>query len=165
MTLLSMSNTPNKITKKFQDQVNNLISEGIVANQQAIVDALGWNKSQMSQAMNGAKNIPLVVYQKFTDKYGLADPVGDIEYKEKYLSSLEDRVESQKRQLNLVTKELGRVAIQNQALLHTVLAAVTELLERGSKEKIESIENRLNKATTSFLKEYQKKGSLIDLDI
>lgn len=71
---LSLPTIPNTVTKAFKEQVETLVGKGVVANQQEIVDALGWNKSSMSQAMGGSKNVPVAVYRKFTNLYGLQTP-------------------------------------------------------------------------------------------
>jgi hypothetical protein len=95
----------NDKTKLFIDAVKKLIDSGEVKNQAAIVDALEWDKTLMSNVMNGRKNVPNEVYRKFTEVFQVAAPPTDADYRDKYIALLEQRakeLEEQKIQaLNL----------------------------------------------------------------
>lgn len=49
-----MSKETKDVTKKFIEQVETLISKGVVRNRQQIVNDLGWDKSMMSQVCEGS---------------------------------------------------------------------------------------------------------------
>lgn len=79
-------------TRNFIESVKRLIDTGEVKNQAAIVDALEWDKTLMSNVMNGRKNVPNDVYRKFTEIYPVAPPQTDADYRDKYIALLEARV-------------------------------------------------------------------------
>jgi hypothetical protein len=163
-----MSNTPNKVTKKFQEQVNNLILEGVVANQQEIVDTLNWNKSQMSQAMKGAKNIPLAVYRKFTDKYRLESEVRepDVPYgSHEVLTLLREQNALLKDQLNLAQGEARHIAVMNFAMLKVMRKTMAQVLAKVEKREILEVSGKIDKETSAYYRSVRQRGSLIDLDI
>lgn len=66
-----MPTTPNDLTKRFISQVESLIKEGIAANYAEIVRELNWNKSMMSEVIKSRKNVPVAVYRKFAERYGI----------------------------------------------------------------------------------------------
>jgi hypothetical protein len=164
-----MSNTPNKITKKFQDQVNSLISEGIVANQQEIVDTLNWNKSQMSQAMKGAKNIPLAVYRKFTDRYKLdnelKEPEAGYNTSQEVLTLLREQNALLKDQLSLAQGEARHIAVMNFAMLKVMRKTMAQVLAKVEKREILEVAGKIDKETAAYYRSVRERGSLIDLDI
>jgi hypothetical protein len=79
-------------TKDFIESVKRLIDSGEVKNQAAIVETLSWDKTLMSNVMNGRKNVPNDVYRKFAEVYPVAAPQTDADYRDKYIALLEARV-------------------------------------------------------------------------
>lgn len=165
-----MTDTPNSITRKFKEQVDYLISQGVVANKQEIVDALGWNKSQMSVVIKGTKNIPLAVYRKFTSKYKLIEePLEAIsdtgDFRDKYIKSLEDQLAMAREQLNLATGELRHIAVMNFAMLKGLRGPIAKLLAKAEREDLLVIAGKLDKETASLYRSVRERGSLVDLGI
>lgn len=64
-----MSFEQNDKTKSFIREVKNLIDQGIVKNYSEIVNELDWDKTLMSNIMNGRKNVPNDIYRKFKEVY------------------------------------------------------------------------------------------------
>lgn len=170
-----MSNTPNQVTKKFKEQVETLISEGVVANQQEIVNVLNWNKSQMSQAMRGAKNIPLAVYRKFTSHYRLTPSTESLvneqetsygsDFKDRYIASLEKQNKLLEEQVNSATGELRHIAVMNFAMLKVMRKTVAQILAKVEKGDLLEIAGKIDKETATFYRSVRERGSLIDLGI
>lgn len=164
-----MSNTPNKITQRFQEQVNSLISEGVVANQQEIVDHLNWNKSQMSQAMRGTKNIPLAVYRKFTDRYKLEsearEPDPSYGSTQEVLTLLREQNALLKDQLSLAQGEVRHIAVMNFAMLKVMRKTMAQVLAKVEKRELLEVAGKIDKETSAYYRSVRERGSLIDLDI
>ena len=172
-----MSPTPSQITKTFKEQVEDLIHRGIAANQQEIVNELGWHKAGMSQAMNLSKNVPVAVYRKFTERYKLAAPGivnepeapygaanGSQDYREEVVALLRDKVKNLEAQLNSANGELRHIAVMNHALLKALRGAVAEMLAKQGKNDLPSVVRKLNTMTASYYSKIREKGSLVDLD-
>lgn len=64
-----MALTPKEKTKKFIEQVESLIDSGVVPSYVEIVDSIEWNRSALSNVINGRRNVPNDVYKRFTDVY------------------------------------------------------------------------------------------------
>lgn len=64
-----MAFIPKEKTKKFIDQVNSLVDSGIVPSYLELADNIDWNRSAMSNVINGRRNVPNDVYKRFTDVY------------------------------------------------------------------------------------------------
>lgn len=171
-----MGNTPNKITKKFREQVNSLIEEGVVANQQEVVDAIKWNKSQMSEAMKGTKNISLAVYRKFTDRYGLpnsevrepealylTNPKDEkiIEILESQVRDKDERIQYLLVQINSLKEELRDVALANQAVGMTNQRLLSELVSQQRKQDLKKVAFEISKENLSHFEAAKQRGNLI----
>lgn len=161
-----MSNTPNTITKKFKGEVETLISQGVAANQQEIVNKLHWHKTGMSQAMKGTKNVPVAVYRKFADLYGFEVPGQDKpgndpqthSDKEKIVTLLEDRVSS-------AEGELRHIAVMNFAMLRVMRKYVAKIYAKAEGQDLHKVARMIDKETGEIYRSGRKKGSLVDFDI
>lgn len=167
-----MASTPNSVTKKFKEQVNYLIEQGVVGNQQEIVDTIKWHKSGMSQAMNLTKNVPIAVYRKFTSTYKLDEPQesqvneeATYAYKDKYIASLEKQVKILENQVSLATGELRHVAVMNFAMLQVMRKTVAQILAGVQKGDILKIAEKIDTETAAYYRTIREKGSLIDVGI
>lgn len=165
-----MSNIPNTITKKFQEQVNSLIKEGIVKNRQQIIDDLTWGKTQMSQAMAGTKNVPFEVYQKFVSKYDLKSDVENVTEasygtKDEMIALLKQNNKLLEEQLNSATGELRHIMVMNFAMLKSMRGPLARLLAKSEKESLLVIANKIDKETASIYRSIRERGSLVDLGI
>lgn len=58
-------------TKNFIEYVKNLLNTGVVKKQADIVEVLEWDKTTMSNVMNGRANVPLYIYNKFVKVYDI----------------------------------------------------------------------------------------------
>lgn len=85
----------NEKTRNFIDTVKRLIESGEVKNQAAIVDALEWDKTLMSNVMNGRKNVPNDIYRKFTDVFQFEEVPTDADYRDRYIALLEQQLRDQ----------------------------------------------------------------------
>lgn len=66
-----MSEYRQRITKEFVERINHLIESGAVSDFAEIIYKLNWNKSSMSSVMSGARLVPIEVYHKFSEVYGM----------------------------------------------------------------------------------------------
>ena len=168
-----MSPTPNQITKTFKEQVDDLIQRGIAANQQEIVNELGWHKAGMSQAMNLSKNVPIAVYRKFTERYKLRNPeqsngtdasygaVNDPQgYREEVITLLRDKVKTLEGQLSLAQAELREIALVNQALLMTNQDILIEMTAKSGRGLQQSLDKWGKVVALHYEKAAKRKGSL-----
>jgi hypothetical protein len=109
MSDLSRCNTmrfePNEKTTAFVKEVSDLLNSGAVKNYTEIVNKLKWDKTLMSNVMNGRKNVPNDVYKKFKEVY---QPVT--------IENLE--------------KLAIETSLQNQAYIRVILQALAEVLSR-----------------------------------
>jgi DNA-binding Lrp family transcriptional regulator len=82
---------PSENTKKFIEQVKNLKNAGVVDRFGEIVDALKWDKTALSNVMNGRRDVPPEVYSLFTEVYkDKITPSGlDQGLKDRYIELLE----------------------------------------------------------------------------
>jgi hypothetical protein len=84
----------NANTKTFIDEVNKLVETSRVKNYKEVADAIEWDKTAISNVMNGRRNVPHEKYTKFTEVYKVASPV-ESGYREKYYTLLEQKVQEQ----------------------------------------------------------------------
>ncbi len=62
-------------TKKFLDSIKTLLNNGVVKNYSEVIKELGWEKTMLSNVMNGRRNVPNDIYRKFTEVYNLEGDV------------------------------------------------------------------------------------------
>jgi plasmid maintenance system antidote protein VapI len=90
----------NTITKSFVDEISNLIQSGEANNYKEVADRIEWDKTAISNVVNGRRNIPASIYKKFTEEFGISRPQpGD--FREKYYALLEARFQEQAKAENL----------------------------------------------------------------
>lgn len=61
--------TPDDKTKKFVRWVKALINSGKVPSYQDVADNIDWDRTALSNVVNGRRNVPPEVYLKFTKVY------------------------------------------------------------------------------------------------
>jgi hypothetical protein len=98
------------ITKNFINQVKSLVQTGKAGTEKEIAKKLVYNYSALNQIMNGKRNVPEKVYEKFTELYT------PVEVKDE----------------GVVTT----IALHNQAINRVILRAVAELLSDKRKEAV-----------------------------
>jgi len=64
--------TQNSITREFIQQVNDLVNRGLY-DFKDLATALSWNKSSLSQVVNGARNVPIEKWEVFKEVYKSAN--------------------------------------------------------------------------------------------
>jgi hypothetical protein len=146
-----MTNVQNKITLKFKEQVKSLIAEGKAANREEIVSAIEWNKSQMSQVMTGARNIPVAVYRKFTTHFGLKPEESPViepggYSNEDYIMSLRDQISLLKEQVSWLKGEMRHIELTNQAILQANQDLLIEIVAKQKRETVDDIALIVGKA-------------------
>lgn len=134
-----MSFEQNDKTRNFIETVKKLIESGEVRNQATIVDALKWDKTLMSNVMNGRKNVPNDVYRKFTELFQVTTPPTDADFRDKYISMLEQQVKDRDRQLAELKDRMDSRTLQ--------ITDQIEKLQASLKEVV-----REQKATLSYAK-------------
>jgi hypothetical protein len=58
-------------SKKFINAVETLVESGEVKNKLAIVKALDWDNTMLSNVLAGRRNVPPDIYKKFTNLYNI----------------------------------------------------------------------------------------------
>jgi hypothetical protein len=58
-------------SKKFINAVETLVESGEVKNKLAIVKALNWDNTMLSNVLAGRRNVPPDIYKKFTNLYNI----------------------------------------------------------------------------------------------
>jgi hypothetical protein len=106
-------NTLDHKTKEFLEKIDLLISRGIIKNHAEVVATLNWNKSVMSSVKNGAMPVPQHIYNKFKEVYAEhlinnPDPMSQ-DYKDRYISLLEDTLKENKVMLEEVRRSLEQM--------------------------------------------------------
>jgi predicted transcriptional regulator len=106
-----MTIAQNSITKTFIDSVKFLKERGDVKSFNELADVLKWNRTSMSNVLNGRINVPHEVYKKFADRFNTD-----------HLATIKDAP-------SFTTKAI----IKNEAMLRVILSAVAEMLatQRG----------------------------------
>lgn len=102
---------PNDKTRKFIRQARTLVDSGQVGGYKEIADAIDWDRTAVSNVINGRRNIPPEVFKRFTDVYKLGEIVEpDVFFAE--------------------------TALQNQAYVRVILRAMAELLSKQREEPV-----------------------------
>lgn len=115
--------TQNSLTKKFINDVKILIGSGKVASLKVLAKNLGANYSGLNQVVNGRRNVPADVYNKFTEMYNPKEVKVDV-------AGIE-------------------IALQNQAMSRVMLRAMAELLSVQRKEAVTKTLSDLEAAVRS----------------
>lgn len=105
-----MAFNPNDKTKKFVRQAKSLVEGGKVSSYVDLADNIDWDRTALSNVINGRRNIPPEVYLRFTNLYKPAE-----------------------------IKDEGviyEIALQNQAMIRVVMRAVAEVLSKQRNEAI-----------------------------
>lgn len=64
---------PNNVTKKFVQQAKELLNTGKVKRYSDIAEAVEWDKTALSNVINGRRNIPQEIYKEFTTVYNVEE--------------------------------------------------------------------------------------------
>jgi hypothetical protein len=64
-----MSNKQNALTRTFVMTVNSMKDRGIVSSYNDLADKIGFNRTSMSNVINGRRNVPSDIYEKFAEMF------------------------------------------------------------------------------------------------
>lgn len=103
---------PNQKTRNFIKAVKSLVESGKVSGYITIADAIDWDRTAISNVINGRRNVPPEVYKRFTDVY------------------------SQKIEVESKDSFFAEIALQNNAILRVVLRAMAETLSKQRGEPV-----------------------------
>jgi len=92
-----------KKTSEFIQQVKNLKEIGQIKAYAEVIGKIDWDKTSLSNVMNGRANVPDYVYAKFLEVYGTSKP-------------------------DLNNGDIIEGIVKNQAMLEVVLSTLAELL-------------------------------------
>lgn len=158
--------THTDLTKRFLDQANSLIRQGVVANFSQLADAIDWDRTSMTSVRKGRRQIPQAVYRKFTEVYKIApepEPaIGSTPRDQKIIDLLESQVELLKHQVSSATGELRHIAVMNYAILKTLRKSLAQLIAKSERQDLLKVAERLDKETNEFYRSIRNKGSLIE---
>jgi hypothetical protein len=84
-----------ELTKRFVQEIDHLVSQGIIKNRSAVAEKIGWDKTAISNVVNRRRDIPLDKYIRFKKVFDPGAEEGGIEYRDKYITALEQRVQEQ----------------------------------------------------------------------
>ena len=115
-------------TKLFIQAVNKLVETGEVKNRAAIIEALDWDTSLMSNVMNGRKNVPNDVYRKFSEVFPVTAPVPtDADYRDKYIALLEQQLRDQNGLIAELKERMDARTLQITDAIDKVYASLAAL--------------------------------------
>lgn len=158
--------THTDLTKRFLDQANSLIRQGVVANFSQLADAIDWDRTSMTSVRKGRRQIPQAVYRKFTEVYKIApepEPaIGSTPRDQKIIDLLESQVELLKHQVSSATGELRHIAVMNFSMLKSLQQISAQLLAKAEKADIMTITGKIDRETAKFYRSVRDRGSLID---
>jgi hypothetical protein len=77
----------NSISRTFVEQANELMKAGM--EQKEIYELLEWNKSSMSSVMNGRRDVPIAIWERFQEVYKNANRalMPSLESKEQFVQA------------------------------------------------------------------------------
>lgn len=171
----------NANTKTFVDEVNRLIQGGKVKNFKEVADVIEWDKTAISNVMNGRRNVPHEKFTKFTEVYKVDNPA-DNSYREKYYSLLEQRLKERdyleaylkefatkintfEKSHNELNSNLGR--LQHDLIVQAAMLTayqewvITHIGGSNSSKVMQSIRKKAVELLTSF----ESKGIGVDMGI
>lgn len=160
----------NEKSKKFVKQVKSLIDTGAVSSLTEISEAVEWNRTALSQVLNGSRNVPNDVYARFTNRYN-ETPSDVADYKEEQIAFLKEQNQFYKEQISLLTEKLKTIdkimASLNEIAENQFLFGATqqgwqewwsEHLPMKPKVPPHVIKETINKKAASLLRSYEEKG-------
>jgi plasmid maintenance system antidote protein VapI len=103
---------PNQKTRNFIKAVKSLVESGKVSGYITIADTIDWDRTAISNVINGRRNVPPEVYKRFTDVYN----------KEIEVDNRDDLY--------------FEIALQNQAYTRVILRAMAEVLSHQRGESL-----------------------------
>lgn len=96
-------------TKRFVKAVKSLIDSGKAGTEKEIAERLEYNYSALNQIMNGHRNVPSHVYQKFTEIY---------------------------MPVEIIRNDPDKTAVYGQAIGRVILRAIAEMLAKQRGESV-----------------------------
>jgi hypothetical protein len=129
-----MSNKQNALTRTFIMTVNSMKDRGVVSSYNDLADKIGFNRTSMSNVINGRRNVPTDIYQKFAEMFHTDTSITTTESHSLILTKV----------------------LLNEAMLRVMLKGLAEILasQRGEPEKVvlSELEAAVNRSAESGIK-------------
>lgn len=130
----------NEITKKFIEDTKTLLNKGDIASYVALAEKLGYNKTSMSNVINGRINIPLPVYKKFADIFNT------------------DTVAHVSNGLSMVSGKVIAIEATQRVILMAVAELLAECREENVTKTLNELEAAVNLQSKSLISKLSRSG-------
>lgn len=174
----------NEQSKTFISEVQRLMNAGVVKKYKEIADAIEWDKTAISNVMNGRRDIPLEKYLKFTEVYKVpkTDTSGTDVYKEKYYFLLEQRIKERDNLDAMLREFASKIAtfershkelnlslnkLQHDLLVQTAMTTAYQewTIEHTGAGNSRTVMNSIRKKAVLLLTSFEQKGIGADMGI
>jgi len=131
-----MTNGQSSITKFFIETVNKLIDKGELKGYKELAEKLDWNRTSLSNVINGRINVPTEVYKKFAEMYG-TDTVAQVDSPTSIILQKVVQMQATQRVFLMVFAEL--LAKERGVSIATVLSELEVAVNQQVKAEIEKL--------------------------